>query len=242
MRSLRFFVFCLFAAMSPELLAYMPGPDNIRKCPHCSALFREHTTMSGNTIGAVIWTDGTMEAPMLPQWPLLVKCAKCGKLIWVRESEVVGSYGFMDVEERRNDVRDPVEEKWKSARDPDLPSEADLLAAAAAPGGTPEKEKYVRMWAWRIRNNEVRGQRTGTLGWTEARMQNVRRLKQLLDVGDPWQRLLHAEIDRELGDFEACLKQLEGDFGSMNPILVGTIKRLAEEKSSAILQIPETER
>ncbi len=240
MRSLRFFALCIFGALLPELLAYMPGPDNIRKCPHCSALFREHTTISGNTFGAVVWADGCMEAPMLPEWPLLVKCAKCGKLIWVRESELVGSDGFIVVEEQTEGARDP-REQWKDVGDFDVPSEADLLATATALRDSPQKEKYVRMWAWRIRNGEIRGRPTATMGWTEARMENVRRLQQLLDVKDPWQRLLHAEIDRELGNFETCLKQLEGDFGNINPALIGTIKRLAKERSSAILQVTKAE-
>ena len=59
--------------------AFKPGPDTIRECPGCKAQVREQTTLSGNTFRAQYWTDGKREAPMLPDFPWLVKCPKCGK-------------------------------------------------------------------------------------------------------------------------------------------------------------------
>jgi hypothetical protein len=52
----------------------------IRGCPHCKAHVVQEETVSGNTIGAIYWTDGKREAKMLPNLPLLAKCPVCGGL------------------------------------------------------------------------------------------------------------------------------------------------------------------
>ena len=72
--------------------AYMPVLI-VRECPHCKAHVVEEETLSGNTIGAKIYTDGKREARMLPDHPALVKCPMCGGLFWVEEAEEVDS-GF----------------------------------------------------------------------------------------------------------------------------------------------------
>ena len=70
------------------VVAYMPA-FVIRECPHCRAHVVEEQTVSGNTIGAVLFTDGKRHAPMFPDHPQLAKCPVCGGLFWVQEA--VGS-------------------------------------------------------------------------------------------------------------------------------------------------------
>jgi len=53
------------------------GPTRIRECPHCGVMIGEATLLSGNTLGGVLWTDGKMEAPMLPDMPPAVICPSC---------------------------------------------------------------------------------------------------------------------------------------------------------------------
>lgn len=66
-----------------------PGPTYIRKCPQCSNHFSQDTLSSGNTFGAKFWTDGKMEALMMPNYPEYVGCPHCNKSLWVRETEIV---------------------------------------------------------------------------------------------------------------------------------------------------------
>lgn len=40
----------------------MPGPDQIVACPRCGALAKYTTFLSGNTIGALLWTDDSLRA------------------------------------------------------------------------------------------------------------------------------------------------------------------------------------
>jgi hypothetical protein len=72
----------------------MPGPTLIRRCSLCLKLFLQETISSGNTFGASWWTDGKMEAPMLPDEPWLVKCPHCGALLWIDEQEEVGNFSW----------------------------------------------------------------------------------------------------------------------------------------------------
>jgi len=39
----------------------LPGTTIIKQCSECSGYITQETIVSGNTIGAVIWTDGKME-------------------------------------------------------------------------------------------------------------------------------------------------------------------------------------
>ena len=74
----------------------LPGPTLVKKCPSCEGLLQEETMASGNTIGATFWTDGKREAPMLPDFPWMVKCAHCGELLWVDELEQVDELRWGD--------------------------------------------------------------------------------------------------------------------------------------------------
>ncbi len=67
----------------------LPGPDLIKKCPHCGKLAKQRTIASGNNLGAQYWTDGWFFAPMLPQTPQLVDCPNCKKTAWQSDFQEV---------------------------------------------------------------------------------------------------------------------------------------------------------
>ena len=115
--------------------AYMPMLI-IRECPHCKAHVVEEDTLSGNTIGAKLYTDGKREARMLPDHPALVKCPVCGGLFWVEEAEKVDS-GF---------------EAAKGKQQVLAPSGKEMLDFLTGPALPRDKELYVRVSAWRSAN------------------------------------------------------------------------------------------
>ena len=47
---------------------------------------------SGNTFGARQWTDGKMEAPMLPDLPRVTRCHACGGFFWVERARQLGAF------------------------------------------------------------------------------------------------------------------------------------------------------
>jgi len=71
------------------MISMQPGQDLIIECPHCQKKFRERTIMSGNTFGAVSWTDGREEAPMLPEGIIVSFCGQCNKYFWVEEAKII---------------------------------------------------------------------------------------------------------------------------------------------------------
>ena len=60
-----------------------PGPTLIMKCSSCDGHFQLRTIASGNTLRAKFWTDGKMEAPMLPSVPAAGSCPHCNSMVWL---------------------------------------------------------------------------------------------------------------------------------------------------------------
>ena len=56
----------------------------------------------------------------------------------------------------------------------------------------------------------------------------------MLDETEPNQRILKAEIARELGEFDECLRFLSYQFEEGYDHAVGFIRKLAEEKVRAV--------
>lgn len=123
-----------------------PGPTIIRKCTACSKLIEQHTTASGNTFGAIFWTDGKREAPMLPLQPYLVLCPHCQTPLWIKELEEVGEV------EPWGDRPD----KFKGAIPYKTPAFDDYAAFLKKGAGSPENERYVRLRLWWAGNDARR--------------------------------------------------------------------------------------
>ena len=199
--------------------AYMPMLI-IRECPHCKAHVVQEDTLSGNTIGATYWTDGKREAKMLPDHPLLVKCPVCGLLFWVDEAVEIDS-GF-DAAKGKQQVL--------------APSEKEVLNFLEGPALPRDKELYVRVWAWRSANDAWRWVPNATPAFSEAQVKNIKALSDMLDETEPNQRILMAEIARELGNFDECLRLLSHPFDEPYGHAVGFIKKLAEENVRSVKQ------
>lgn len=86
-------------------LPMTPGPTLVVSCPSCSAQHLQATLGSGNTLGAVWWSDGKCDAPMLPELPVVTRCTACARLFWVHEAKSVGELPrglfFRDVHSRK---------------------------------------------------------------------------------------------------------------------------------------------
>ena len=65
-----------------------PGKPQIVKCPFCGAEKELLSLMSGNTFGAIYWSDNKRDAPMLPRVSYVQKCPKCGKYYIKSRQEV----------------------------------------------------------------------------------------------------------------------------------------------------------
>jgi endogenous inhibitor of DNA gyrase (YacG/DUF329 family) len=191
----------------------------VRECPHCKAHVVQEDTLSGNTIGAKVYTDGKREAKMLPDHPALVKCPVCsGQLFWVDEAKEV-DVGF-DAAKGKPQVM--------------APSEKEMLNFLAGQGLPKDKEIYLRMRCWWNANDAWRHVPNPKPAFSPEQVKNLEALSAFFDESLPGHRILKAEIARELGRFDECLLLLSYQFEPDYDWTVGFIKKLAEGKVRAV--------
>ncbi len=206
----------------------MPGETIYRECSSCEKLLIERTLQSGNAIGARFWTDGKMDAPMLPQSPALVRCAHCQKLLWLPEA-------------REHEFATPpaMFENVVGALDPRAPTEADYLEAIGS-GLAPDKERetYCRVHAWHCFNDARRDAKNSAElnELSDVAAVNMRALFAMLDRVHPPERLMRAELARELGRFPEALGllRLKFDFGEDYQATAVRIRELAERELAGV--------
>jgi hypothetical protein len=182
------------------------GPTKLVACPKCQGLATYQTLESGNTFGARCWSDGKQIAPMLPRPPAFVKCRHCPECYWLSDAKEVGELPLA--------VRiDQVDPAWLAAEDVEEPTEEQYYAAIAATSWTSrEQENTLRILAWHRANDPFREQSDAepriqrTL--TGALRNNLELLAELLDEADENDLILHAEILRQLGKFQAATEIL----------------------------------
>ena len=176
----------------------------IYKCPNCGNLISRESYISGNTFGAQIFSDGKIIAPMHPLIPNLTKCKKCETIFWLSKLKEIGTFGCDDC---TNYVKE-----WKEsdcAAFLDLEDNYNALDKGLAENK--EEELNIRISIWWEYNNRIREgenifrDEKDELRWTE----NLERLKTLLDQSDIDQRMMIAEINRNLGDFENCISVIQ---------------------------------
>lgn len=226
-----FYLFPVFVPLlcAVAVLAYKPGPDSIRECPKCKAALEQSTMMSGNSLDARYWTDGKMEAPMLPDRPWLVKCPKCSNLFWMTEAKKLGEQYKYDKDK---------DKKWPDAVEPGLPAETDFLTMLGTPGLSEKKEQYLRIRAWWAANDIKRKNRNMTDDWSLIQKANLESLADLLDATDSDQRIMKAEIFRELKRFDDCINLLAQPFEKEDHHAFAVfIRRLAEDRFWMVEQI-----
>jgi uncharacterized protein YbaR (Trm112 family) len=199
-------------ALCPAAAAYYPHLI-VRACPHCRAHVVQEETLSGNTIGAVYYTDGKREARMLPNHPWLVKCPACKGLFWVDEADEVAA-GFEAAEGKPKVLN---------------PSEGDLLAFLSGPTPTKDKELYLRQRAWWAANDAWRHTRGAKTNFSEAQVKNLQAFSGMLDEKEDIERIFKAEIARELGRFDTCRRLLSQPFGENLQKVADLIRSRADE-------------
>jgi len=203
----------------------LPGPTSIKKCSECSNLIEQPTITSGNTFGARFWTDGKMDAPMLPDEPRLVKCPHCSTLIWMNELEEVAEVMPWEKTEISTEAKPFIVPKFRAY--------TSLLKAVEH---TREKEKYLRIRAWWAGNDKRRTAATKK-DMSKGEQQNLHPLVVLLDSSDEQDRLMKSEIFRELGKFEEAKNCLVGQFSDDLADIVSLIGQLIQHRDVFVQEI-----
>ena len=203
------------------------------------------------------WTDGQLDAPMLPTESWLVKCPHCHAMLWFDEQEECGQKGacFEELEEseylarmrtREEDAGlDPgaghcAQDKFPGLRMVERPSRDDIFTFLEQNSFEPVKERYLHVMAWWVANDDRRhGARE--LPLTVRETANLERLLVILDPSDEGSLVMKAEALRELGRFEAAIGLLAGrPFRSPMMPAVRAIKTLAALGDPFVAVVPQS--
>jgi len=199
----------------------------IKQCPNCDCEFTAWAVNSCNTFGgAKFYTDGSVEGPMFDSGSLLLICPKCSKYFWREDVPTLQSVRDRDYC-LDSDKQSFPRAEWVEGRHYE-----DMVRQSFWRTG--DEEKYIRIRAWWSCNSPYRDDSTQEFRLSAEQEENLRRLLRLLDADDPHGSLMKAEIFRELGQFEECLKQLAQPFGERYLLAVNTISKLANEKQRKV--------
>lgn len=95
----------------------LPPIPCLVSCPKCTKPFKVYDSVSGNTFGATFWSDGWVDAPMMPEDKVVIVCPHCREAVW-RD----------DCHDGHPDYKPPERNPWEdSGRDYDMAMLASLL-------------------------------------------------------------------------------------------------------------------
>jgi len=225
----------------------MLGPDQIIACPKCSALAKHFTMMSGNTFGAVLWTDGKFEAHMMPQLPQIVKCTACHEYYWLSQAKEIGSFPW---EGRTKNPKYP--DSWRNAPKIKALSASEYLEALETNVAADENQlRYLRVSAWHAANDQYRDEqcRKGISedprlapSFSAQAKENLQKLYTAIVPDNDADVIMKAEAARELGLFDDTLKLLEYDFSEKAHCHIAAfISELARKSIGMVRIVPEVE-
>lgn len=165
----------------------LPAHSALLRCPHCGALKEVLQLMSGNTIGATLWSDGKEIAPMLPRVSRIQRCPTCGKYFFFSLDVKAGTsnrYGFQSGE---------------------LPLEylKEAFAQIQSIGHYEYSFRMEILWAFNDRYGNMEQSDIPIEEW----VYHVNNVQDLLQMGID--NLFRAELYREIGDFDKAIQILE---------------------------------
>ena len=203
------------------------GGTIILQCSSCQGHISHTPLASGNTFGARYWTDGWRDAPMLPEDPWLVKCPHCSAFIWIDElQKVFESEQYAELDNEYADALGYI-----------ILSHADYLAFIdQCSEMSAEKECFVRMRAW-WRGNDSRRQGGELMPLTSDECENLRCLLRFMDQSDGNDRLMSAEIYRQLAEFESAAEVLKGEFSQGMQAAANQIRELTDKNVCVVAEL-----
>ena len=214
------------------------GPDQIIACPHCRALVKYETLLSGNTFRRQLWTDGKSVSPMLPKPPPFVICHACRRGYWLADAREVG---HVPNKWRPDSEADEVDPRWRAAPYVEEPAEADYYAALASERFEFDPLLWLRILAFQRRNDGLRDARTvddttPDPGGAEAiasgaSRDNLIALRILMAAEAPPNvaKMMRGEVLRALGEFaqaEAVYDRLTTSHLRYSAAKLATLSRL----------------
>ncbi len=181
------------------------APDVVIACPHCHAPARLFQLVSGDTFGAITWTDGWQDVPLQPRPPRITRCGACRRAYWTGEAVILGHfYPHGETSATQN--------AWATVPHAEPLDEAGLMLALAdglAYSLDLELELRVAIW-WRGNDAFRQDNPAGGIATTAAAVANMERFIEMMAEGEEDLLLFRAEAQRHLGRFAAAKETLTG--------------------------------
>jgi hypothetical protein len=178
-----------------------PGPNLVYKCPNCGKFSTRGSINSGNTFGAKIYSDGKRIAPMLPEFPAIIKCKGCEIFYWLNDENEVGEYDFFE---------DKINKEWKNADRAEFLNINEYNEAINLKVYKDEDDhKFLRIKLWQAINDKFRNNLDMIEYEKEIYEENCLKLIEILDKNEIYEKIMCAEIYRNLGNFIECKNILE---------------------------------
>ena len=178
----------------------MPPQTLVKKCPDCAKYILD-STRSGNTFRSVLWSDGKLVGPMLPEVERLVRCPQCRAGVWILELPELKEYIDYD------DVAIDANGRTYKITFVESLTFADYMRYLATANIDAGKQIYVRRAAWWCANDNRR--KNNPMPLTPPEIANLRALLPLLVSTHAEQVIMKAEILRQLAEFAAAQLCLE---------------------------------
>jgi len=168
------------------------GTESYKECNHCGGSLTFRPLLEVNARCATLWSDGYVDSPMVPEQPLLVKCGHCKAEVWLPE------------------LKTSVLDCADTALEHLTLDEDGLWVLLGEYGKQPsEHQLYIRLKLWQLANHKYRREKTFTVEWNSRERSNMKDLISILDMNSVQERLLAAELLRQLGDFDGAEKPLQ---------------------------------
>ena len=207
----------------------LPGPDKIYECPTCKNLLFNASILSGNTFGEKVFSDGKREAFMFPTFPILTKCTRCSTFVWLNK--------IKKVEKKLSELSD---EKLKDTKRVKFLTVYEYLSVLKYTNYNDEEEKFIRrriLWEF---NDRVRESKPLLNTEDEKKIwkENIFKLMFLIDSSlDNDDKLLYAELNRNLGDFEKCKFALMTLNRPEDDRMVNVFKKECDKRNTSVFQL-----
>ena len=210
----------------------IPGPNLIYKCPKCKKTVYRGSLRSGNTLGAKLFSDGRRIAPMLPEFPFIVKCKECNTFFWLNDKNKIGKYS-----------------RWfnfgKKWANPDV---AEILslneyfeAIKSKIYSNKDEEQFLRLNLWRAFNDRTREGRDIFLTEDDKDIyeSNCIALIEMLDKNETKNKIMIAELYRNLGKYIECNNMLNSIIDKGCARLKEILKKECEKNNKYVIEILE---
>lgn len=206
------------------------GPPTRLTCPHCGKSKYILSIASGNTFGATHWSDTKHDYPMLRHPSSVQRCPHCGGYFFYEDAKPVdcnpdalsekhsltdwdaewsGDAGNATISEKKDRKR--YWERWEKANangfgDLTFGETDAAFDGLYASADKARQQMLLFMWLYSF-NDTFGGRQMGTVpncppAVLEQRKFVVEELCQRIEGSN----LLLAELHREMGDFEACIR------------------------------------